>query len=731
MNLPVHPTQVNTQFFVQNPPHQFPNFPELAVPPIIHQNNLTGFVLGMAAMFIQQGAGQNAARTFFANLVSRDNWQNREAAQLVGTVFEHVEFALATAGRQANVEQVIEHMVGLTVQQMVAVNVANYQEGMAQFIPPTMGDQLNNVLDGFSKLRQDVENFQRQANNPPANNYGGGGYGGGGGGGGFQNRPVYPGAGVATGVGRMPRVNPPARNTTAPHNTPRVGYGGGFRGSNTPAPSTRLTTRFIGTGPAVETPAPVRERVVEISGGPNRATTQRKEPVAVPVQSNAIVVNGRVIPPAPGTRPAPAPEPEVRRNTQGYTITDENDPYSEIVWDNGAVLRYAAKSGWERTRTDKNPYNIAYNPNTHVLFHLRSADGVVQEILQEKTEVMEQYLDHEQDPDLRAAEALRVSAKKGKSAVDWSIMTNLTPAAGKPYSIKAEPAPAVEAEGDTPPEGVESEVAEGTIADAPLHRIDTVISAHDVRSAETVVMVAHPEVQEILKTQTVEFYCEAVTLRLSTVDLSDAIEELANCRSFEELTEKLAKSRAQWPNDGEVWDEIDRRLTAALNSTINIGFGINWTVGLFSEDALSLAAEIYNTYGQDVADAFDHTVMYVIDRGLCTSGPGVEDRIAADSPDPAAMEAAVQNVVSFADRCSVTKIPYTFEDLNVKFEGTAIVERTTLPDLHAMITAIFSRTENFPVAFKHRLIKTSDGVWLSLDIACLNEGAYLISRHTF
>lgn len=735
MNLPVHPTQVNTAFFVHNPPNQYPNFPVLPVPPMLQQNNLTEYVLGLTAMYIQQGAGQNPARTFFANLVSRDNWQNREAAQLVGTVFEHVVFALATAGHNANVDEVIKHIVGVTVQQMVAINVANYQEGMAQFIPPSMGDQLNNVLNDYGRLRQDVENFNRQGYNN-----GGGGYGAGNVGTGFQDRNRYPGAvgggytpptGVP-GVGRMHRAVVP-RNTTAPTST-KVGYDGGFRGSSTPARSERLTPRFIGTGPAVEpaTPTPVRERVVEISGAPNRPVTVVREPVHD--AGRPIIVNGRTIPSAtpsvpfvaPTSVPAPAPVAESKSvRGDGFTVVDKNDPYSEIIWDNGSVLRLASTSGWERTFTTKNPYNTAYNPTTHALFHLRSPDGVVQEILQEKSENMEQYLDHEQDPELRAAEASRLAAKKGKSMVDWNLMTNLKPAAGKPYSIKPEPVASEDGAVDV---GVEDGP---DVSDSKLVRIDNVVSAHDVRSAETVVTVAHPEIQELLKTQTVEFYVEAVTLRLSSTDLSDVIKELAQCASFEELTEKLNVCRTQFPDDKDVWDEIEKRLTETLNRILNIGFGINWTVGSFSEDAVAVGPEILENYGADVASVFDHSVMNIIDLGLCTSGPGVEDRLASDSPDVAAVDAPVQNVVSFADRSSVTKIPYTFDDLNVKFDGIAVVERGALPDLHRLITAIFDRTQDLPVAFKHRLIKTSDGVWLSLYTALLNEGSYLISRHTF
>ena len=67
MNLPVHPTQVDTRFFVGNPPNQWPNFPPVPVPASI--GNQYGFVLGLIAMYTQQNANANPARTFFSNLL--------------------------------------------------------------------------------------------------------------------------------------------------------------------------------------------------------------------------------------------------------------------------------------------------------------------------------------------------------------------------------------------------------------------------------------------------------------------------------------------------------------------------------------------------------------------------------------------------------------------------------------------------------------------------------------
>lgn len=748
MQLPVHPTQVDPSYFVNGVPQQFPNFPVVDVPPSIGQD--AGFILGLAALMVQQNAAANPARTFFANLVSRNGWQNNEAADLATRLFQFTDFVLQTAQHGANKQALVEEIVATTVQMMTAFYVSRYQEGMAQFITPALGQQLNNSVAGYNQMIQNCQAFYEHQRNQMAARQGGygnpGGYGGGYGGGGGYGRPggIVPntgGGGYGTGhmgmhnigshspLSDMSRINAP-RNTTAHRNVqtttpvyteerpmPLSGrYGNRVGHSNEPAPTTRI---------------------VELSGGPGRETEVRRAEVAAPTPAaGGVMLGGKFFKDiTPGkAAPAPAPiqaTPAVQEEKPDFWVTYPEDPYREICWRDGSQLRPAVVSGWEMSRTHKNPYHRAYNPKTHLLMHLKTNDGLVQEhlepIKEETLQHMEPYVQHELNPDLRDAEVKRLASKGGKSLVDWSKMINLTPTEGKPYSTHVER--------EAPAEGEDVEQVDASIE---FKAVSGVISAHDVRSAETVVMVRHPELQKLAKTSTIEFYCEAVSPRLTTNELTPAVEQLRSCSTFAELITNLEMVRELYPEDVAIWDEVERRLTNGVNRILNIGFSIPWTIDSFTEDALELAGVLEKQYGEDVALKYADIAMHVIDQALCTSAVDGAEALAAepesDVKDDVEVEeeaAPTTHVLAFANRCSVTKIPYNFADLNVAFEGTALVDRDQLPELHRLISTIFARTVDHPVTFTDRFIKTADGLWLSLDMALLSEGSFLITQHTF
>lgn len=726
MNLPVHPTQVDTRFFVGNPPNQWPNFPPVPVPASI--GNQYGFVLGLIAMYTQQNANANPARTFFSNLISRDNWQNQEAFDVVQMTYALVDFLLTVNPNDPNKGALVENAVGQTVQMMTAFFTSQYQNEMGRYLTPNLGEQLNNLLAQLQAVRGDIQKFydhqrwQQQQQNTGGYNNGGMGFNNG-----MQN---YGQVMNQSPLERMSRFSQP--------NSPTVSHSGFI--NRQPDPSLPLSGRFGKPAPVTPAPTFVDTSLIQptfktssMSGGPGERANVQLQPRSTSPAGQDQVINGRVFKDLGGgpTAPAPTPAAAAPTNYPGwdapvagqpeFNVSDPSDPYREIIWRDGSILRPAAVSGWEKSRTTKNPYRKAYNPKTHVLFHLKTSDGVVHEVIEEKTESMERYVDHELQPDLRAAEIKRLAEKEGKSIVDWSKMTDLTPAEDKPYAVPVERSE----------EAATSEGGEEVAVETELHTISKVVSAHDVRSAETVIMVQYPELQTLSKETSVEFYCEAISPRLTSTDLHPAIKDLAQCSTFPELILKLQKAREQFVDDAPIWDEVEQRLTKSVNHVLNFGLAVDWTVDSFSQDAVELGRALYDEFGEDVATKYSEIAMYVIDQALCVAGSDASAEIAADSPEAAATELNMQHVLAFANRCSVTKIPYDFADLNVSFTGIAIVERAVLPELHKLIAAIFERTQDFPVTFSERLIKTADGVWLSLDQALLNEGSYLISRRTF
>lgn len=349
---------------------------------------------------------------------------------------------------------------------------------------------------------------------------------------------------------------------------------------------------------------------------------------------------------------------------------------------------------------------------------------------------MESYENHELNPELRDRERKRQAERGGKAVVDWTRMINLTPESSKPYALPSdEPTPHSE-------ESSADQVAAALKNLPDMKVIDEVISAHDLLSAEAAAMTRHPELIKVAKTAPIEFYCEQVTPRLTVDNVQTVVEELAGSTTYAELRDALAKARTQHAEDGPIWDMIENRLTQQVNHLLNVSFAIEWKIGSFSDDILDLVKELENDYGPSVLDTFNTLTTHVIDQAICIAGKHVEDKLADDKVEGEASEdaetakveesndAAIQHVIAFQNRSSITCIPYKFEDLEVAINGISAVNKQDLPELYAVIHAIFARTTDFPVSFIGRYIKTLDNVWLRLDLACLVDDAYLISRHT-
>lgn len=768
MNLPVNPTQLDTRCFVHlNQVGAHAPFPQVQIPPRIGNNY--AFILYLLTLDVQQNGNRHPPRTFFTNLVTQNNWQNPVAQNLVATTFEVVEYYLST--QQGNPQQIAEYAVAEIVPMMVALTVSQYADGMRQFLNQDSANAINNALNQFNNLRGQIQQFYQYQNqntggqNWNQNNTGqqggwshgnNGNWGNGGNGGGGMPMGM---------VGNSPLsapspLNPLYANKKTSNN---LGWSAASSTPNQPVGGGRIMTGRI--PPAEEqweaaTPSDIRTtHTVEISGGPSEPTviarkeTPQVERRIVPTTafggrqfidlSDTVAPPESVMPEAASTWVDTPVQEDKSERREGFTITNRDRPYDEIVYDDGSVLRPADISGWESDWTAKRPYRFAYNPRTHKLFHLRTNDGRVHEVLQERTETMESYENHELDPELRERERQRKAEQGGKAIVDWTRMINLTPESSKPYALPSdEPTPASEQS--------TAEQATNALNSLPDPKvIGEVISAHDLLSAEAAAMTRHPELVKIAKNAPVEFYCEQVTPRLTVDNIHAVVQELAGSSSYEELREGLAKAREQHAADTAVWDLIESRLTHHVNHLLNVSFGIEWKIGSFSDDVLDLAAELENDYGPSVAEIFNNLTTHVIDQAICIAGKYVEEKLVdppaesteidvaadatgaeTDQAEVGADEEAVGNhVIAFQNRSSVTCIPYPFADLDVAFQGTSSVTKQDLPELYAVICAIFARTTDYPISFTGRYIKTLDNVWLRLDLACLVDDAYLITRH--
>lgn len=737
MSLPVHPTQLDSRPFVRvDNLGMFAPFPQVPVPPIVAPHVAT--VLSFLTINIQQNSSNSPLRIFFTNLISRNNWQNEDCAKVVAVTLEIVEYRLASANGNAHPD-FLRGVVDEAVTAMVAFYGNHYlNQGLGQFVDQTTFNSIQQALQFLGSLQSEIARF-KQMQMGGGYGYGGGinngyngnnyqqvnAYGSFGGGTGssssfYGTGPTQPFGGESLSNSNRLRVGEITQQPTQPNrfveqSQPPKPYGG---------PPMRTGLIDDSSWDTMTHHAEVELNSISFEEGKIEAYV---EPRAT-VKSDENLFNGRAFidltPPTQRVEPTPAPQPSKVEEAPEYTLTDPEDPFKEIVFRDGMVLRRASGSGWKRTWTTKEPYRPAYNPKTHFPIHARTPDGVIYERLQNYAEVgeeqqMETYEQHELNPTLRD-EAIRLKSEASglREAVDWSSMIDLTPEKDKPYAL-----PKVGADGDEFDFSEESRDVVAIAENLEMSVVSEVIPCNDPRASVAVALARNPELDPIMDTSPLEYYIERRTPRRTNSNLGAVVTELSQCLSCIEARDKLAEARAQFPDDADFFDLLEERLTEQLNYALRVSIGVGWSCTSFSEDIESIIVDLRNDYGDHLLEQFMNIGSAIVGRAISTAGEHAEDLLCDGAKTPSSIEGRCQIIV---ERMSITSIPYRFEDLDVEFDGIGAVTKGLMPELYSLIHGIFTRTQDHPTIFSNRYIRTKDR-WLEVHAAVLTEDTYLIS----
>lgn len=712
-----HPLDLDTRAFVRiNTFGEHAPLPQVNIGPRTSQ--VARAALSQFTVNIQSMASRHPPRIFFTNLMTQNNWQNQECAEALTIVLSAVEMRLATTN--GDPIQITIATVDDVVQMLVAAVCMKYQQQIAPYLDQQSINAINQGVQRFNQLRNDLQYFAQASNGQnwgmQQNNYGGGF---GAGGGGSYSFAANTAVGTGMGYGQPPNTGP-LSGIGSPIRTGAKAAGQSLSGwqETTPVPqhNTGSATRVGPVNATLEVDEEWKPTLRHVTGVDEissssegvKIVTSNREPT--PVAPRTITNNAgyRVVKLDAPAAPEPTPAPVVEDEPE-YVVTDPENPFKEIKLRDGTIIRDASTSGWTRDRTQRDPYAKAFNPQTHFLVHTRTVDGKVHEVLQKKPtteteDTMESYEAHELDPALRQRERERRAKHEGKSVIDWSRIIRLKPEDDKPYALEE-----VAVENETTQE-IDSIVFDDTKI------VSKVISSTDPKSGLGVVLAENPELNAVFKTHPIEFYGDRLGMRVTIEDLHDPISSLSSITDLLELRDTLAEARKQFVADKEVWDILEERLTEQVNRHLNIGMGIDWTIGSFSEDIQELLNTIGESYGQLAVDALIGASANIIE-----TSTKIEPRDAVDLGE--------NNTIVFVSRYSVTSIPYSFEELQVAYKGTAAISKNVLPEFHTFVRGIFSRTQDYPVVFADRYVRTKDNHWFRLDEALLMEDTYLISDY--
>jgi len=693
-----------------NPPFVVPVQVDQQLEPFIPL--FTGYVLDC----IVSTAGNNQARAMFKELMEQDQNALGQCVQDLANVVEFYVFSENLNERQ--VEPATRNSVEMVVNAYLAMAVNSYPQ---EFGPVLTQDQIADVQN-YIRALEDVK-FQAQRFFQGGSQ---GFVGRGQGGGSWQNRGRGGGSGmgwnrgagnaggrVGYGNARTSRWDEPdqgGQNSQQsdrdnwPGNRASAMRGGGGGGSwNQGAGGARGTggRASIWDDSANRRAAAPTDSSFNTTGGARVARkfedNRRPEPAAAPVRNvqpivpNQTVVDGQTFIP-------------VTDQNEWPKVVNRSRIWDWILLENGTQIRPAFLSDWKVQFDKDEPFAPWYDPETHILFHYKSPEGVVSLEAIKREPTME-YLEHELDPELRRRGEEAAREREGKVAAAWQLVERLRPNPSQPLAT-AEPLF----------DEVEGEKVELINPDTYL---TTSSLADAIKRSCLRLKVDRPEVLK----EAFEMYVDRGVLTTIVNPDYDLLFQMTNASTYRQLFDLMMESR-----NAELNAEVDGRIVTCINNALQQSMGLSgWSIGNFLEDYGDLIQALREDHGDTVVQVFEEYGMQVISRALAYYGPKEMDDTIRKA---VGLEDGIDALV-WLERSSVTRLPVTSDDLRVPSDEGVLVSPSRFPEVFKTLDAIFGRTTDLPHTFYGRYLATADGTVYSVVKGYLNDQAIMIFKAPF
>lgn len=692
-SLPVPISPPNQQAMVGGLPYNPPFLVPVNVAPQLQQ--AVNLITGYSMLEVQQNAGKNEIRSFYFNLVSRNNWNNPEFLDLVNGVAAYTELLINSNRMQ--IEQAVHTAAAELTSMLTCATVVDYQQHLGRFVQGNMANDLNQQMQKLDHLRAQLQQAaqyrQGNFNNP---SFGGGHnvgynspYGGN-----MPNRAGFnPSYGASMGPARP--GFPPTSNMS---NLANRNVGGGMWMGN--------TNTFVPNEPQVNILKPrVQNELTEVRMDSGKSEpefkTSRFSDLPVSTERVEVMDNPEYVPLAPGKE-----WPKVR---------DLSRPWDSVLLEDGTEMRPAAFSGWTKTFDIAKPYRTLYDISKFVMFYCRRPDGSVHEVLQEKDSTMD-YLKNELNPEMK--QLARDADQKLKVAPNWALVEKLRPLKNLPISVN-------ETEVDKVPN-------EDLLGNRDPHKVEKVIVANNIREAELKLSMVSMDSKLNGNENLIEYYADLVIPVIETdkdiqkVGLNSAVRNLSDSPSFEVLDTKLHLAISKGSIGSDALKAIDVRLTKTINEVLAKHLSLTgWEIDSYKEDFKDLLTALDDKFGNTISEKLKENASEIIAASLSVLDAEPYKQYLV-SLGMSAEEAELEPMVVFASRVSITKVSWGFSDVNLDLPNGGLVSKARMPELHMALDAIFDRTLDLPVVFAHRYIQTSDRKFIEIIRGYIGEDSYLL-----
>jgi hypothetical protein len=674
-SLPFDHTRVNEQALL---PH-LPNNPPF-IPPIQWSQALAPYaqlITGSTMAEVQNHVQRNPLRTFFFNMITTNLYNNPQFFDMLSGVAELTDYY--RMAERADVPTAIR-TAAHTIVSVQCAKAMNKYPAIQQYLSEQQIKGSIEWLEVFQGLCAKVAQYMSGGQNPHGPPRQHGQYG-------HQNAPPPAGAYMPTG-------------TSNPSNS------------------------FYGTGPASNPGGAVVNGT--FTGGLTHVIPRRDAAMLPEITE---VMSG-----APGQPPLirrshvtsfgepqpPAPLPPVEPATQGATKRS----YDYIVTDTGCVSTPAHLSTKTPTKTAERPYKMAYDPTEFALFHGTHPDGTVEEhfIPWVHGGADMEYIAHELDNDMRAA--IPVNPLAPKIIPDFGLLIEMAPINANLMVVAQAAAESTE-EIDIPTINPELCVTVGFYSDLK-HALAAGQMALEIECLDRVVQT-ETEAGAATPITCAEAYYDIVQPFVSNEnDVAWFINELQSQTTILDVIE-MAQD-VDGIQDPKLKVFVSQRLTGEINAALKYKLQVPQTIDDAFEDYQDLMVLLQQLYGDGMIEAWRINERALLVRALnVLRGERLVDYIVREHGDNF-VDRLSDKILVFADRVAVTYVDWTGAEMNVAFVGSGAISATSMPNLHAAVTAMFARTNKSDSPFAHHLLHCSDEVVVEFHAGWLGTGFYLMSR---
>jgi hypothetical protein len=370
---------------------------------------------------------------------------------------------------------------------------------------------------------------------------------------------------------------------------------------------------------------------------------------------------------------------------------------------NGVVIEPSYETKLEKTRTENQPYPLAYDPSKQEMFSVKDNNVVVHDIKQRTVENLD-YLEHELNPKLRSKylrEAAEAQARLKKTAEPVAALHNT-----------AALIEIVDAGASTISELKENEY----LSTNKVVYVDGEDGVIECASLAEGVSICEQKLRTNKINPRSAFSFQANVLEkviISKVDHDLILEIRGNefDRSFASVAAALNNYQTLAERPSRLWYIINDKLTKLVNDSIKYGLGISAIdIDSFATDAPEVIPYLASKYNGKIADIIGDLSDEIISK--------VFDSIKVEDVDGIL-------VATITDSITTVSLPFTAMELRVNFDNSnyGLIMPAKLPQLYQVLTRLLDGLNPTDRA----VLVTSDNITLDVRRGLIVHGSILLS----